>query len=153
MYLGRVYALPGCRLSSPLQIAEQELQPKMQQWHNTAAQASVHSYLSETSTTDGSQQPAEPGLEVQDGEYDELVRDVAARIIQTYWGRYKARRRTFSRPRSSDRVLAPRMDPPLRPRQFNGPACHTPEPSGTVLLLNFHGCTLSASLSLWRCSV
>lgn len=130
------------RGSSDLQIAQQELQPKMQQWHNSTGQASHQSsHLSDSSATDGSQQPGEPGLEVDSPEYDELVRDVAARIIQTYWRRCQARLLTMHIVRSSDGVLIPRMDPSSRPRQNNSTRCHTPESStksGMILLSHHH---------------
>lgn len=112
----------------------------MQQWHNTTAQASHQSScLSDSSASDGSnvddsQQPAESGLEMDGPEYDELVRDVAARIIQTYWRRCKSRVTTV---RGVDHVLAPRMDPPLRPQPLSTRTCRTPEPSitrGALLL-------------------
>ena len=64
-------------------------------------------------------------------EYDDLVRDVAARIIQTYWRRHTPHGHVLNRVGSCDRVLAPRMNPPLRPQQLAGRSCHTPEPSAT----------------------
>ena len=112
----------------------------MQQWHNTTAQASHQSSClsdssaSDVSNVDDSQQPAESGLEMDGPEYDELVRDVAARIIQSYWRQCKSRVTTV---RGVDHVLAPRMDPPLRPQPLSTRTCHTPEPSitrGALLL-------------------
>jgi hypothetical protein len=147
----------GSTGSAFTQIA-QELQPKMQQWHNTAAQnVSTGSSSSDLSSDNGSQQPVEPDLEVHGPEYDELMRDVAARIIQTYWGRYKKHLPTMNRTKTSEHVLASRLDPQSRAGQLHRTACYTPEPNTKFsmqlasLMFTDSRCHLSSNLP--RCSL
>jgi hypothetical protein len=101
----------------------------MQLWHKSSAQA-LHesSCLSDSSSIDGLQQLDESGIELESPEYGELVRDVATRIIQTYWRQFKARTATMNRRSNTGSVLTPRMDVPLQATEFNG-TCHSPASS------------------------
>lgn len=106
-----------------VQIAEKELRPKMQLWHSDKAHHSQTKQSVAEPPARGSPLPGvQASFELEGTMFEGFIAEVAARIIQTYWRRSKAR---ASRSDCVGYSPSARPDPP---QPYRSPNRYAPGP-------------------------